>query len=161
MVMIAHFSRVTAEEVEALVADASKVKSLILESATAIDIDQSWDGLHFLLTGKTIQQGFDETPLAESILGGNELIGAERGFGLVRYHTATAVKEIAEALAKVTEADLLNNFDEYTMEISVSGGGFSLEDGDFEDYLYPYFQEVVEYYQIAARENQAMLLYLN
>src|SRR5262249_9164400 len=72
----------------------------------ALDLYKNWHGLHYLLTGTDDP---DATPLGQAILGGKEISGAEdTGYGVPRYLAPDQVKEIAAALALVSETDLTN-----------------------------------------------------
>ena len=71
------------------------------------DIDKSWHGIHFLLTG-----GPDEgnAPL-DFLVAGGEVVGDEDvGYGPARAFTSTETKAIASALAALSDDDLRRRY---------------------------------------------------
>ncbi len=119
-----------------------------------LNLDKSWHGIHFLLTGKT-----DEAPppLGNAILGGTE-IGEDLGYGPARYLTPDQVREAAQALSAITSEDFARRFDPQTIR---QAGVYALENDATADYCVQYFEKLVAYYRDAAAKGNAMLLYLD
>jgi hypothetical protein len=71
------------------------------------DIDKSWHGIHFLLTGSA-----DEgNPPLDFLVGGGEMIGDEDvGYGPARAFRSTETKAIANALAALSDEELQRRF---------------------------------------------------
>lgn len=114
----------------------------------------------FSLDGKHIAGGLG-APWSLVILGGTE-IGPDNGYGPARYLLPTQVREIAVALREISRADLAKRFEPRAMDAAGTYPQIWTRDGfDGLDYLLVNFDQVVEQYQEAAANNQAMLLYLD
>ena len=71
------------------------------------DLDKSWHGIHYLLTGKADESG---TPL-EFLVAGGTLVGDEdAGYGPPRVFTSAETRAIATALAAVGDDELRSRF---------------------------------------------------
>jgi hypothetical protein len=71
------------------------------------DLDKSWHGIHYLLTGRADGSG---TPL-EFLVAGGTLVGDEDvGYGTPRVFTSAETRAIAGALAAVTDDELRSRF---------------------------------------------------
>ena len=71
------------------------------------DLDKSWHGIHYLLTGKADESG---TPL-EFLVAGGTLVGDEDvGYGPPRVFTSAETRGIATALAAVGDDELRSRF---------------------------------------------------
>ncbi|AGL19284.1 YfbM family protein [Actinoplanes sp. N902-109] len=120
-----------------------------------LDLDKSWHGIHFLLTGSA----WETTPGAgESILGGRP-IGPEGDYGPARLLDADTVRAVAAGLDAVDADTLRARFDpdamtENTIYPMVWDGG----DEEFNDYLLPYVDELRRFYRAAATTGQAVLV---
>jgi hypothetical protein len=133
--------------------DTGPIPPVADDDSDPMDIDKSWQGIHYLLTG-TPWGGTDA--LAKAILGGTE-IGPDVGYGPARYLAAEEVQEINAALSEVTTHDLVKRWDVDKMqkaEIYCVGNDDGLE------YCLEYFRELVGYYNDAAQKGHAMLLYM-
>lgn len=119
-----------------------------------LNLDKSWHGIHFLLTGR-----IDEAPppLGNAILGGTE-IGEDLGYGPARYLTPDQVREVGQALAGITSDDFARRFDPQKIR---QAGVYALENDATADYCVQYFEKMVAYYRDAAYQGNAMLLYLD
>jgi hypothetical protein len=71
------------------------------------DLDKSWHGIHYLLTGRADESG---TPLEFLVAGGTFVGDDDVGYGPPRVFTAAETREIAAALAAVTDEDLRSRF---------------------------------------------------
>jgi hypothetical protein len=72
-----------------------------------LDLDKSWHGIHYLLTG-TAWEG--DPPLNFLVTGGREVGDDEVGQGPARTYTAAETREIAGALAAVGDPELRSRF---------------------------------------------------
>lgn len=72
------------------------------------DLDKSWHGIHYLLTGKADESG---TPLEFLVAGGVSVGDEDVGYGPPRVFTSAETRVIAAALATVTDEDLRSRFD--------------------------------------------------
>ena len=71
------------------------------------DLDKSWHGIHYLLTGKADESG---TSLEFLVAGGESVGDEDVGYGPPRVFTSAATRAIAAALASVTDEDLRSRF---------------------------------------------------
>jgi uncharacterized protein DUF1877 len=71
------------------------------------DLDKSWHGIHYLLTGTADESG---TPLQFLVAGGTEVGEEDVGYGPPRVFTSAEARTIASALAAVTDEDLRSRF---------------------------------------------------
>jgi len=77
------------------------------EDRVSFDVDKAWHAVHFTLTGDT-----DSTAglLGQVVLGGVEF-GDEVGYGPARWLPASAVSDVASALAKLTPEEFERRVD--------------------------------------------------
>jgi len=77
-----------------------------------LDLDKSWQVLHFVLTGDAWE---GSGPLRNAILGGTT-IGADLGYGPAHYVTPSEVAAVAVALASLSEDVIRSRFDPSAFE---------------------------------------------
>jgi hypothetical protein len=122
-----------------------------------LDIQKAWHGVHFLLCGQT---GPESTPRGQSIMGGRE-IGGEVGYGPARFLEPAEVKDSSAVLASISSDDLRANFDLEKMNLAgIYPGGWGENTKDNFQWLLDAYDEVKEYYKLAAEKGFAMLLYV-
>lgn len=114
MSLIGHVYLLPEAKIQALLADPSRVYEEIDASYNQpeqgfVDLDKAWHCLHFLLTGSA--QG-GSGPLSFLLQGGTP-VGSEDlgGYGPARVLRPLEVAALAEALAPITQAQLLARFD--------------------------------------------------
>ncbi len=71
------------------------------------DLDKSWHGIHYLLTGSADEGG---APLDFLVAGGTEVGDEDVGYGPARVFTSAQTRAIAAALAAVTDDELRARF---------------------------------------------------
>ena len=140
------------EEFEKLKSD---IPTMLAEGKNSeFDIGKKWNNLHFILTGKNYstpvpslvgQNKQDKLPSINAILGG-KTIDYETDNGLLRYLTVDEVKQVAQALSKFTQAHFKQRFASKGLE-----KGF--------DNLYDAHNQLLNYYQNVAYQENAMFLY--
>src|SRR6478609_11842389 len=99
MSMIGHLLRVTKPELDEYLKDSSLLESSIYDEETdeenpnLVDLDKSWDGILFLLTGQNVVN--TDHPLAKVLFSG-QLIDEEQdlGYGPAHYLTPEQVKDL-------------------------------------------------------------------
>lgn len=126
------------------------------DHGSELDIDKTWDALHFLLSRS--QENTNQI-LEKVILGGKE-IGEKLGYDPARYVAPNEVKEISRILSGISPETLKKNFDPQAMIEADLYPSIWDEDGVFEDYLFPSFHELAEFYQDAAQKGNAVLFYI-
>ena len=165
MSMIANLLRVTKAELEEYLNDSSLLESRIYndesdeEDPNLIDIDQSWDGIVFLLTGKSFEN--NTHPLAK-VLSSEQLIDEEQdlGYGPAQYVSAEQVKELHEQIATISTDELRTRFNANKMkEANVFPDVW--ENPDTVDYLIEYFETIKEVYALAHKNDEAIITFMN
>jgi hypothetical protein len=136
--------------------DASDIHEYIdADDERMIDLDKSWHGIHYLLTGMA---GPVPEPLGQAIMGGME-IGEDLGMGPPRFLEAAVVRKIAEQLADVSDEILRVRFDPKQMDALDVYPKIWVRDGEEGfDWLCEYFREFAEGYGKAAARGDAMLI---
>lgn len=163
--MIANLLRVTTAELEEYLKDSSLLESRIYNDETdeedpnLVDIDQSWDGIVFLLTGNSFEN--NTHPLA-NVLFSTQVIDEEQdlGYGPGQYVKAKQVKELHEQLSNISTDALKKNFDAGKMK---EAGVFPdvWDNPDTVDYLIEYFETIKEVYALAAKNDEAIITFIN
>jgi hypothetical protein len=149
------------EQLATLLADPSVANDLILDEgddegdgAGWLDLDKAWHGVHFLLTGAA--WGTDN-PLGGAVLGGRE-VGEDDGYGPPRLLEPELVREVAEALGVVTDAELRARFDPEEMQ-RLDIYPQIWDEGDIlDEYLMPNVQQLRDFYARAAARDAAVLI---
>lgn len=169
MSMIGHLLRVSKTELEAYLNDSTLLEGKIYnndseddENNTLVDIDKSWDGILFLLTGNSLANSY-EHPLAKVLFSG-QLIDEEQdlGYGPAHYLTPEQVVDLNNQISTLTEADLKKKYDPQKM--TKQGVYPSVwQEGDDEEfgYLMDYFKMVQEVYSEAAKNGEAIITYVS
>ncbi|MER7002836.1 YfbM family protein [Dactylosporangium sp. NPDC000555] len=157
--------RLSADELREVLEDPAKVDELLYGDLDddeaempdpALDLDKSWHGIHYLLTGTPWEIGSDAAGAA--ILGGDE-IGEDGGYGPARLLRPDAVRGIAAALDGLSIEVLRARFDPQAMTAAdiyptIWADGID----EFDSYLAPHFTELRSFYRTAAAGGQAVLL---
>ncbi len=144
------------------VKNATKIPEFELMDAEGAeeDLDKSWHGIHYLMTGRAWEGVF---PLDFLICGGEEVGDIDMGSGPARAFRTAEVREIAMALAGIEAEALVDRFDAEEMmsqriypEIWLSGAGGK----DALDYCLEYFEVMKGLVQHAAHENVGIVVHL-
>lgn len=164
MSMIGNLLRVTKTELEEYLKDSSLLENRIyreddVEDPNLVDIDKSWAGIIFLLTG----QNFDNSthPLAKVLFSG-QIVDQEQdlGYGPGQYLTPDQVKELNEEVSKISIDELSKKYDAKRMtELEVYPNIW--EDEDEANYLTKYFQTIQEVYAEASKNDEAIITFIN
>jgi hypothetical protein len=126
-----------------------------------LDIQKEWQSLHFLLTQEVANPGDTEAPapLRNVVLGGTET-DCEATYGVVRYLTPSEVKDVAEALSRLSESELAARFDPDLFNQADLYASADWNDESF-GYLLDVFRQVSSFFQKAADSGDGMLLSLD
>lgn len=160
--MIGNYRRITRDQLAALQGDPSSVPAFLYDeeppSDSHVDLDKAWHAIHFLLNGHTWE---GDGPLFNSILGGEPLGEEDVGYGPARFLTPEGVRATAEALSDVSISDLLARFDATKLnENEIYPQHWTGEEVD-RHYVRDNFVRLVEFFQLTAKSDNAMLLYIN
>lgn len=160
MSMIGNFMQIAADDLEALIQQPDSVESYLFSEDDRFPecccVDKAWHGIHFLLA---CNPGDGEDPTAKAVLGGTE-IGDDLGYGPARYLTVAEVQEVADAIRPIDREELARRFNARAMaEADIYA--FQPEDAEAElEYFTSYYEELKRYYEDAAKNGKAMLLFL-
>ena len=160
MSMIGNFVAFGDDQLQKLIADPDSVLSVLFPEVDDppiglhLDIDKSWHGIHFLLTGSAWE---GNPPISLAILGGTE-IGEDGGYGPARYLIPEEVKALSSALQEVSPEDLITR---QTPEAMLAAELYSC-DGSPDDleYIQSYYDSLRQFYFEAACRGDAVLLAL-
>ncbi|MDQ3031136.1 MAG: YfbM family protein [Myxococcota bacterium] len=119
------------------------------ETGATCELDKSWDAIHRALTGGDLAFDNGTPPLSLAILGGHRLLeGAER---IVTVKAPDEVHAIAGALRSWDRARLREAY--YRIPKQDYG---DLDEEDL-DYVWAFFQKMVELYRDAARAERGVV----
>lgn len=165
MSMIGNLLRVTKTELEEYLKDSSLLEKRIYEdeaesdNPSLTDIDKSWDGILFLLTGNGLESAGDH-PLVK-IFFSEQFIDEEQdlGYGPAHYLTPEQVATLNEHISNLKVEDLKQNYDPSRME-AVYPSIWDEGDDAF-DYLSQYFIQVKQVYADATKNGEAIITFIN
>lgn len=167
MSMIGEYVRVTPDELARTLGDPEWALGLVDElieadlrrrrdpsSARSLDTDKAWDALGYLLR----RIGFP----VDIVRGEEPVPGADDwGYGPPRYLTAERVKEAAEALAKVSGEELVAGVTPQELADADVYPGVVWRRGESLDYVRGHYEALVPFFAAAARDGDAMLVWLD
>ena len=124
-----------------------------------LDIDKSWHGIHFLLTGSHSE---GSGPLAFILQGGREIPTDDFGYGPPHAFTATEVREINQALNRVSPDELYSKADpDQFTELDIYPGIWDSEPKEESiGYLTDYLKELQTFIKQAAASDRALIAYI-
>lgn len=162
MSMIGNLLRVTKSELEEYLKDSSLLEDRIYnnENEKLVDIDKSWDGIIFLLTGQSLATA--DHNLARVLFSG-QLINENQdlGYGPAHYLKPEQVTELNNEISTITIADLKGKFDpERMIELQVYPAIWDEEDDVF-DYVADGFLTLQNAFAKAAKNGEAIITFLN
>ncbi|UGY92874.1 YfbM family protein [Streptomyces gobiensis] len=167
MSMIGEYARVTTSELDQVINDSEWALDFVDElveaeldaqadpsEARCLDTDKAWDALGFLLR----RVGF---PV--DIVHGEEAIpeAEDWGYGPPRYLTPDQVQVAAGALAKMTGARLIEGVTPEELARADVYPSIIWERGESLDYVRDHYDSLVPFFEAAAREGDAMLVWLD
>ena len=175
MSMIGNFRRISGTKLNALLAEPDTIVEFLeqegdpdapeSEAFADLDVDKSWHAIHFLLTGTA----WEGEPPSNFIVSGGRPVGDEDvGYGPARGFTSGEVREIADALSDLASDALLARYDHAAMNrLDIYPGGSDgwlpreRDENELIEYLADYYEQLREFVIGAAKEGEALLVYLN
>lgn len=169
MGMIGNLLRVTKAELDAYLEDSSLLEDKIYnddvnedepENEKFVDIDKTWDGIIFLLTGQSLDTAEHRFT---RILFSGQLIDEDQdlGMGPAHYLTPDEVVELNNEISIITAADLKQKFNPEKMnELQIYPSIWDEGDDAF-DYLIEGFLSVQYIFAEAAKNNEAIITFIN
>ena len=164
MGMIGNLLRVTKSELEDYLKDSSLLEDKIYDDETEnenlVDIDKSWDGIIFLLTGQSFAN--TEHNLVRVLFSG-QLIDEEQdlGYGPAHYLTPEQVAELNNEISKITIADLKQKFNPKKMTEQEVYPTIWDEGDDAFDYIADGFSTLQNVFADATKNGDAIITFLN
>lgn len=163
MGMVAYFTAINASTLDELRADPDQVAEILFpndgdeEPENTIDVDKSWHGLHFILSALAK----DGAPELEAAILGGEPLGEDFGYGPARVLTPPEVQVISTALCSISGEAFAAKFDPARMEAEDIYPQIWERDGsEALDFLQHFFPALVNLYADAAKEGNALILWL-
>ena len=164
MSMIGNLLRVTKSELEEYLSNSSLLEDKIYddenENENLVDIDKSWDGIIFLLTGQSLQTA--EHNLVRVLFSG-QLVDEEQdlGYGPAHYLTPEQVSDLNNEISSITIAELKGRFNPKKMnELDVYPTIWDEGDDAFE-YVADGFSTLQNTFAKATRNGEAIITFLN
>ena len=165
MGMIGNLLRVTNAELEAYLEDSSLLEGKLYadeinEDEKFADIDKTWDGIIFLLTGQSLDTA--EHHLTRILFSG-QIIDEDQDLGLgpAHYLNSEEVFELNNEISKITIEGLKQNFNPEKMnELDIYPSIWNEGDDAF-DYLVEGFLSVQHIFAEAAKNKEAMITFIN
>jgi hypothetical protein len=163
MSMIGNLLSISAPQLEQFIQSPSLLEAYVYGNekdphSQALDLDKTWHAIHFVLNGDAYG---GQGALAMVFFGGEE-IGEDLGIGPARYLTVEQVKQVAEEIEKINDAQFTAQYDLDALDQADIYPNMWDEDSEEGlEYLLPYFQDLKQFYQETALRNQAVLIYIH
>ncbi len=165
MSMIGNLLRVTKAQLSEYLQDSSLLLDNVYQEETEEgnpnlkDIDKSWNGIIFLLTGQNVDDS--NHPLI-SVLFSGQLIDENQdvGYGPAHYLTPAQVKELNDQISVISPQELSKRYDAERMT-ALNIYPDIWNDEDALDYLITYFKSVQSIYVLASEKDEAIITFIN
>lgn len=164
MGMTLQLLRVSAPELDAYLENSALLADRVQQAQAAgdtalYDIDKSWDGIIYLLTGSTSSD--TAQPLSQLFFSGRLVDPAQDlGTGPAHYLRPEEVQALYAQIKDIIPAALKNNFDAVLMkEVGVYPGNVWDQD-ETDDYLVEYFETVQELFATAGARGEAVITFV-
>ena len=167
MGMIGNYLSVTQEELENYLADSGLLEERIYgpenhNETNLIDIDKSWEGIFFLLTGKSLANAGEAATPLQWVLMPPQIIDPEldMGYGPAFFTTIQQTKEISTALNAISTEELKTKYDgQLMLDLGIYPEIWN--DSDSLEYLIEDFNTLKEFYNQAAAKELAVIVFIN
>ncbi|MEK6480032.1 YfbM family protein [Catalinimonas sp. 4WD22] len=170
MGMIGYLIRVSNEDLKSFKADSSKLEKLIdnnesLHANWYLDLDKSWEAIHFLLTGKSMAETeMNEEPrkIVENVIFSNDFIDEEQdlGYGPAFYNDSVLVKKISFELNNLNVEELESKYDGNKLnEANIYPEIWNEEEA--KPYLFDSLKDVIRFYSEAAHNDQVVIGFIS
>lgn len=126
-----------------------------------LDMDKSWGGVFYILTGKSMEQLREEPTLVAQSLFISQIVSPELdlGYGPVMYRTTEQVQEISNELEKLSISVISERIDLEEME-KLMIYPMIWSEPNSKDFLIESFKELKEFYKKTSKLNEAIITYL-
>lgn len=165
MSMCGSYLRVTNDQLEQVLNEPDLILDMLFpeddaefEAGRYLDIDKSWQIIHFLLTGDALD---GDEPLCNAVMGGTEIGDVEVVYGPARFLLPEQVVEVATALISISEDELWNRFDiDAARKAEIYPQGWTGSETD-RSYVLNHFKCLKTYFDDAANAQEPVILYLS
>ena len=130
-----------------------------------LDLDKTWEAIHFLLSGKSIAEAeMDKAPKhhLDNVIFNSQLIDEEQdlGYGPASYNGPSQVQEISK---KLNEIDLIELGKNYQGKLLNNAGVYPeiWEEEESKDYLFDNLRSLIVFYNEAADNQEAVIGFIN
>jgi hypothetical protein len=139
--------------------DLPKPQGAPLEGSSALYLDKTWNGIHFLFTGNSFE---GEWPF-NFLMAGENIGDEDVGYGPARALRAAQVKEVSEALKPLTPEEMSKRFDpKKMMELDIYPFIWDRDpkEDDTLGYLMDFYGKLKSFIHQTAENNMALIIYL-
>lgn len=161
--MIFNYLRVTPAELNSYLEDSGLLENRVYENEgddpNLVDIDKSWEGILFLLTGQNLENA--TAPLTRVLLSGQELDPEQdMGYGPAHYLTPEQVRELNTEIAAISVEELHKRYDPAKMKaLEIYPNVW--ENEEEVHYLTEYFADIQTVFATAAKNGEAIITFIN
>lgn len=162
MSMICNFLAVTEAELKSYLDNSDllmdRINDIDPDNPNWMDIDKAWQAIHYILTNDPWE---GNPPESLVILDGIE-IGDDMGYGPGNYITPSQVKTSAELLKKLDVLKIKSEYDPDTYEeLGIYPSIWQEEKMEALEYVLSFLEPLTQFYTRAAKENLAIIKYIN
>jgi hypothetical protein len=157
MGMIGSYYRVSEDEIKKFSGSQNALYEKLPEDRQ-MDVDKAWDGIFFLLTGKS-SNDFDmvEGPLKWIVFPANEMDSGYEGSPYF-YSTINETQEVTDAFNKISNEEFKSRYDSKALTENDVYPEIWDEGDEALDYLFQNYINLKNFYNQAASENQAVIV---
>jgi len=167
MSIIGNLLRVSKSELEQYLTNSTLLEERVypeeyIEDPNLLDLDKSWESIYFLLTGCTSTDFEKAEPPLSLILFNGTIVddNQDMGYGPATYSSPEEVKEIASTLPDVNRETLSLKFQSLKSK-EAELYPFNPDSEDMFDYIFEYYAKMKEFYLAAAKNDQAVISFIN
>lgn len=167
MGMMAGMLQVSTEELEQIIIDPSLLEERAFseeanEDPNLLTIGKFWEGIFYMLTGKTVTEVQSvKSPLVWIFFSDN-LVDEELnfGYGVPNYIDSDQVKQLNVELKRITSEDFKSRYDSKRMiDLNIYPNSWS-DNGDDLEHLTEYFSKLKSFYEKSALENKCVINFM-
>lgn len=165
MSMVANFLRVPPSQLEVFKEESELLAEHLYnqdlsDDPSFLDIDKSWDGIAFLLTGQNAENA---RGALSRILFSGQFVDEEQdlGYGPAHYLRIAEVKALSDEISKIEISELKKRFDPATMKSMEIYPDIWDEGETAFEFLSGNFKKLKRFFERAAAEHQVIISVLN
>lgn len=166
MSMIGYLLRVSEYELEGYLQNYLLLEERLLDDIdpALLDIDKTWEGILYILTGHGISTIEEAKPPLKWVIFGDYIIDEDldMGYGPAEYRTMEQVKDVSDALQEISDEKfkmMLDNADA-KMRIDSDPGILWPEGDEAFQYHLEYFKLIKDFYSKAKENGEAVISFI-